>query len=95
MWTKDSIKEKLKTDKRWVMRAIVAIYRFQTEHERSNEATLENNGVGFNAVDAYILSSFAEQIINGRSLSDRQFSIASKRIIKYAGQLSKIANKGI
>ena len=92
MWTKETIREKLKSDPRWILRGSVAIYRFQTDQERASEATLEDNGVGFNGVDAYIMSSFAEQVINGYTLSGKQLAIAQKKIVKYAGQLTKIAN---
>lgn len=89
--TKEFIKEKLVTDQRWLMRGITAIYKKQTWDEQQSESTKEDNGVGFNGVDAYILSSFAKQIKAGRTLSTKQLAIAQKKMPKYAGQLLIIA----
>lgn len=49
--------------------------------------------MGFNANDSVIMSSFAEQILQGKILSQRQFAVASKRILKYVNQLTDIANE--
>ena len=89
--TKDYIKVQLLTDSRWLQRGIVAIFEKQTYDEQQSESTKEDNGIGFNGVDAYILSSFAKQIKAGRTLSPKQLPIAKKKMPKYAGQLLKIA----
>lgn len=95
IWIKDEIVDMLKTNPKAVTRGIVAIYQKQTKDEKVTLSTNHHNGIGFNAVDAKILSSFAEQILNGHSLTTKQFEIAKKRIIKYSVQLAKIANKDI
>ena len=91
--TKEFIKEKLKTDDRWLCRGILAIFSKQTYEEQNAEATIKDNGIGFNGVDAYILSSFAKQLQKGYKLSPKQLAIATKRMPKYAGQLLKIAKE--
>ena len=93
-WTKEAAKDLLETDDRMVLRGMVAIYKKQTDDEQMAHQTIEDNGVGFNGFDAEILTSFAEQVIEGRRLSAKQFDIARRRIMKYAGQLADIANKG-
>jgi len=93
MLTKEFIIEKLVTDQRWLMRGIAAIYEKQTYDEQQSEATKEDNGVGFNGIDAYILSSFAKQIKAGRTLSTKQLAIAQKKMPKYARQLLSIAKE--
>ena len=93
MLTKEFIKEKLITDQRWLMRGIIAIYEKQTWDEQQSEMTKEDNGVGFNGIDAYILSSFAKQIKAGRTLSIKQLAIAQKKMPKYARQLLTIAKE--
>jgi hypothetical protein len=93
------IREKLETSDKWLFRAVVAIYERQTADEQAAEETRENNGIGFSGVDAAILSSFAKQIMEwnrGEStyrtpLSERQTTLARKKMKKYAGQLSRIA----
>ncbi len=102
IWNKDEIKENLLKNDVWVHRGVVAIYNFQTAEEQEVEDTTEHNGVGFNGVDGHILSSFAKQIIKWNSnqkfpspLSPKQMTLARKKIVKYSGQLAKIANQEV
>jgi len=101
-WNKNEIKRNLQKDDLWVIRGVLAIYNRQTSEEQQIQDTKEHNGVGFNGVDGHIMSSFAEQIRQWESnpspqkyrtpLSVKQLQIARKKIIKYSGQLTKIAN---
>jgi len=100
--TKDFIAEKMATDDRWLERGILAIWKFQTKQEKSVEATLLYNGVGFNGVDGKFMTSLGTQIAekisrgycSGECLSVKQKYHARKRMKKYAGQLLRIANEG-
>lgn len=91
-YTKDQIKTMLQTRDIAVAKGVLAIYAYQTAIEQSSETTNQDNGVGFNGADAPILSSFAKQLQQGRTLSVKQLAIARKKMLKYAGQLVKIAN---
>jgi hypothetical protein len=71
----------------WASRAITLLYGFQTASEQEAQATAERNGAGFNGTDAFILSSFAEQIAKGRTLSPKQLAIAFRKLPKYSGQV--------
>ena len=86
----------------WPVRAMLAIYDRQTATEQATEATSVDNGIGFNGLDAAILSSFSKQVQRWDSmpadlrrfpvpLSDKQLVIARKKMAKYAGQLARIA----
>ncbi|MDF2534216.1 MAG: hypothetical protein K0R18_373 [Bacillales bacterium] len=92
VWDKDEIKSLLANNVNAVQRAIVSIWKFQTEDEKRIGDTRHHNGVGFNGADAGIMTSFAEQINRGKTLTPKQYTIAAKKIQKYAGQLCKIAN---
>ncbi len=101
IWEKEEIRQNLNTNDVWVTRGVCAIFNYQTAEEQSVDETVEDNGVGFNGVDANILSSFAKQINKWNAqtnpsfpcpLSPRQMEIARNKIGKYAGQLAKIAN---
>ena len=94
-WSKDVIAEKLLTDRKWLERGIVALYERQTKTEQSSGVTKEENGVGFNKVDAAFLSSLAEKIQQGWQLSEKQLFIARKKMKKYSGQLARIANSKV
>lgn len=95
VYTKEFIKEKILTNDLWLARAVVAIYKKQTSAEQQAGYTKEFNGVGFNGVDSEILSSLAEFYKNRGFLSPKQLNIARKKMVKYVGQLTKIANKEI
>lgn len=95
VWTKDEIKAKLVTDNRWLLRGILAIYKYQTAVEKAERQTKELNGVGFNAVDAGFLSGMAKLLLEGKGLTDGQIEASRKTMLKYSGQLARIANKKI
>lgn len=91
-WTKEEIREKMATDGRWLIRGLLAIYDRQTADEKSMGATVEDNGIGFNGVDAEILTSIAMNYKTRNFISPKQLAIVQKKMVKYAGQLAKIAN---
>lgn len=95
VWTADEIKIKLLNDNAWVVRGLLAIYKFQTESEKYAQETLEHNNVGFNGADGKILSSIAEFYINRNFITEKQLYVVKKRMPKYAGQLARIANKEV
>jgi hypothetical protein len=92
VWTAGEIKEHLQVNKKWVERAVVAIYNKQTADEQASEATTKHNGVGFGKFDAKFLSSVAKSCIKFGGLTPRQLVHARKQILKYSGQLARIAN---
>jgi len=92
MITRETIKEKILTDDRWLERGILAVYRLQTADEQNTETTSEHNGVGFNAFDARSGSYYAKWLESGRSLSGPHLAKARKLCLRYIGQLERIAN---
>ena len=95
IWTKDEIKDLLRNNDSAIIRGLKALYNLQTKIEQNTNSTQENNGVGFNGADASILSDFAKQYIERNFLSKKQLDITRTKILKYAGQLARIANKEI
>ena len=93
-WTKDEIRKNLETDDRWLYRGILAIYAKQTEDEQASNSTEHSNGMGFNGMDADFMSSVAQQVQHLGWLSPKQREIARKKMLKYSGQLARIANGG-
>lgn len=86
------IREMVSTNRAWALRALVRVYANQTEDEKNVGATTQLNGIGFSGADAEILSSFAEQVSRGRSLSDKQMAIVFKKMPRYARQLMEAAS---
>ena len=93
-YTKEVIKEKISSSNQWLIRGAQAIYARQTLQEKSIEETIEENGVGFNGVDAKFCSSLVMQWNQRRSLSEKQWFALRKCMQKYCGQLALIANGG-
>jgi len=92
-WTTTRIREKLETSDEMVKRSLLVLYDYQTTVEQNSQETVENNGVGFNGVDAPFLSSVAEWVMKGNRITPKQMVIVRKKIYKYSTQLAKIANK--
>ena len=93
-WTKESIRTLLETNNTMLSRSIVKLYEYQTHDEKSLGAATEHNGMGFNSIDAEFLTSLAERIIDGRTLTERQIMYGRKKMLKYSKQLARIANQG-
>lgn len=91
MISKQEIRIKLLTNQRWLERAVVAIYEQQTSDEQYDEQTIERNNQGFTGGDAKFLSYCAKWILKGNHLSDRFIEKARRMMLKYAGQLAKLA----
>ena len=91
-YTKDQIKIQLQKSQKWLEKAVVAIYKKQTALEQNREKTLEHNGIGFNGPDSRVLSYYARWIMSGNNLSGKHLCLAQKKMLKYSGQLTKIAN---
>lgn len=73
------------------LKALLWIYKYQTEEEKQTDSTHVLNGVGFTGTDAEILSSFSKQLIEKGWLSPKQMIIVRKKIKKYENQMAKIA----
>lgn len=93
-YTIQMIKEKLSTDINWMRRALVVITeKNQTADEQSTGDTRWANGIGWNGIDAKILTSFASQVKKGWKLSPKQVAIAQKKLPKYAKQVMALINE--
>lgn len=83
------LKKQLATNQNQIEKAILRIYEYQTKDEQSSKDTRYYNLVGFRACDARILSSFAQFLLKGFHLSEKQMAIAKKKMPVYARQLVK------
>lgn len=91
--TRIFVKEKLATDKKWAVKALVRIFKEnQTAEEKVYENTIVENGIGFTGADGEILSSFAKQQIKFGRLSDKQMALVHKKMPKYWGQVISMAD---
>ena len=92
VWTEEEIKVLIQSNDRVLYGALKKLYACQTEDEQETRSTGHSNGTGFNAVDAEILSSFAEFLNRAGFLTKRQKEICRKKMTKYTRQLVRLAN---
>ena len=94
-YTTDFILAKIQQDNRWLERAILALYKLQTEDEkRTNDAKVFNR-VGFSAAHASSLSRNAKWILSGKHLDGFHLEKARRYTAHYVRQLTEIANARI
>jgi hypothetical protein len=74
------------------IKALLWLYKYQTEEEKLDYTTRNLNGVGFTGPDAPILTSFAKQVVEKYHLTEKQLQILRRKIKKYENQMAKIAN---
>ena len=91
-WTVDEIKILLAVYDKMVCESLVQIYNCQTEDEKLYKETSHDNGIGFNAFDSKILSSFVEFYLEHGYLTRNQLEVARRKLVKYSKQITKLAN---
>lgn len=91
-WTEEEIKNLVQNNDKVLYGALRKLYACQTADEQNAGETKEHNGMGFNGVDAPILSSFCEFLNKTGFLTPKQKVIARKKLVKYNKQLTKLAN---
>lgn len=106
IWTKEEICAMLNSSDKAIVRAVIALYNKQTNQEKEENATIVHNSVGFSGGDGMI-GTFHGNYIKKYGIERgyvrekiipywKQLNPKGKmRIEKYAGQLTKIANKEI
>ena len=90
-WTPEEIRALLDRSLEAVERAVVAIYRRQTEDEKEAYETKHHNRVGFAACHAGLGTYYAKWILSGKHLSGSHVERARRMVRHYAGQLHQIA----
>ena len=68
------------------LRHLLFVYSKQLESEQSTKNTHAKNGVGFTRFDAPLLTSLAQQVLKGKTLSERQTEVLLNRLRKYHKQ---------
>lgn len=95
IWTVEEIKTLLSNNNIMVEHSLKVLYERQTVTEQVTRETTEQNGIGFNGVDASFLTSCAQFYINAGFLTPRQIVACRKKLLKYIRQLARIANHEI
>lgn len=91
-WSQDEIRKLIQTNDKVLYGALRKLYAEQTVDEQRAGETKLHNGVGFNGADSRFLSSVSEFLIRRGFLTDKQKIAVRKKLVKYAGQLTRLAN---
>lgn len=86
----EEVQRKIQTDDSYVIGALIALYQNQTVDEQGKHCSVYPNSVGFNALDAGILTSIAKYYLNKKTLTTKQIQLVRLKLGKYAKQLSII-----
>lgn len=92
VWTQDEIRELVQSNDKVLYGAMRKMYECQTADEQMTGTANHRNGVGFNGVDAGIMTSFCEFLNKTGFLTYKQKEIARKKLKKYTRQLTELAN---
>lgn len=84
---KQYIQQLLVENDKALVRSVLRIDARQTEQERRDQASMENNNVGWNKWDARGMGSIARRLRNGEYISDAELHYARVRMPKYWRQL--------
>jgi len=87
------VRNRLKEDPKWALRALVVIYNHQTESEQATETTHFYNNVGFAGNDAPLFTSLAKQFIRSGTLSEKQMWHVMRKMHKYSRQIIDNSDK--
>jgi hypothetical protein len=77
-------------NKREAAKALIGMYFRQTTDEIITHATVHSNAIGFNAVDAGVLTSISQWLLDGKPFTDKQHSLVVTLLNKYTSQISEI-----
>lgn len=91
-WTREAIRELLEKRDDAVVRGFKVIHSLQTASERDWGVTVERNGVGWNGRDAALMTELYEKFCKYGRFTEWQLALVRRRLLKYAGQLAKVAN---
>ncbi len=85
------VRTKILTDRAWTERAVKRLFELQTDRERSERRSIDDNGIGFNKLDATILSFWAR--MSWGSVPSAELRKVSTVASKYARQLASFADR--
>jgi len=85
----------LSTDSEWATKAMVRLYRNQTQFEKMVGETYARNGIGFNAYDGKLLMAVYVHYKKCNYLLADHVELLHRRLPKYAEQLVSVSNKDI
>lgn len=82
------IEARIKDDDDFAILCLMKLYEKQESDEQDVQQSVYQNGLGFNKVDAGVLSPIAEKVKAGEILTPTELKMVRKLLPKYSKQLS-------
>jgi hypothetical protein len=76
-----------------IWKMLQGLYKRQTSMEKEVQATIVDNGMGFNGYDGNFLTDVAQKSLKYKNLTPAQTKVVAKKLKKYVKQLVEIANE--
>ena len=93
-WNKENISNLLQTNDKMIIKSLIELYKKQTIDEQIQESTKHTNNQGFTSGDAKRMTLIAKwAMARNNFLTEKQINWLRPKLIKYATQLSRIANE--
>lgn len=73
-----------------VLNSLLLLYQFQTQDEKINDSTFHRNGVGFNSIDAPVLTSISKQLLKRGTITQSQYDLICALLPKYTNQIEQL-----
>ena len=87
------IKDLLRTNDKALLRAIVCIYDNQTDEEKVEGKSIEDNCAGFSKFDAHEMTVIAMKVKRGKQLTKGELAKSRNKMQKYWKQLMVISKR--
>jgi len=84
---------KLLTNRDWRIRALNMLFNLQTEPEKYDYITKEDNGIGFTKIDSLKLNTIVRKIQRKKEISIDDEKYLKIKIPRYAAQIARFSNK--
>jgi hypothetical protein len=92
IWTEESIVQLILTKDEALFRAMKRLWEYQTDTEQVIGDAVEQNGVGFNKPDSQTVKHYLTKLTHGIEFKNWEIIKLRRIMVKYKGQLTKIAN---
>lgn len=86
-----AIKYVLKHNDKALLKALYIVYKNQTSEELQERESKNRNGIGFNKLDAPMLTSMAHSVFGQNEVSEKDLQILRTKMPKYWRQIRSVA----
>lgn len=87
------LKNLVKTNDKALLKSIILIYDNQTNEEKFQGKSIEDNCIGFSKIDAYEMGQIAKKIKSGQPLTEGELAKSRNKMQKYWKQLMVISKR--